>query len=122
MARELNQKHIDEIYELLLDSKRKIENTLNTISSEHDGLSDMDLSDDGDFAAASRDYDNDIHIKVQQQEELSLINHAISKIEKGVYTGLCEMCDSEIGMKRLRVKPYAKYCIDCRNYIDGNKK
>ena len=112
------KKQIDEIYNLLIESKNKIENTLNGISDAQNELSDMDLNDDGDFAAASRDYNTDIHIKKQQLEELELINHSLKKIKEGKFTGVCEMCDSEIGMKRLRVKPYAKYCIDCRNHID----
>lgn len=116
----LNQKQIKELEELILENKRKIEQTINSISSEHQGLSNMDLNDEGDFAAASRDYANDIHIKKQQLEELELINHSLLKIKKGTYNGLCEMCDAEIGIKRLRVKPYAKYCIDCRNYLDNN--
>ncbi|WP_321313098.1 RNA polymerase-binding protein DksA [Halarcobacter sp.] len=118
MSKELNQNQIDEIYGLLIESKEKIEKNLKGISDSQDNLSSMDLNDEGDFAAASRDYNNDIHIKKQQLEELELINHALLKIKKGVFTGICEMCDSEIGMKRLRVKPYAKYCIDCRNHID----
>lgn len=120
MARELNQKQIDEIKELLLENKRKIELTINTIADDQSSLSELDLNDEGDFAAASRDYNTDIQIKKQQFEELKLINHSLAKIEKGIFTGLCEMCDSEIGIQRLRVKPHAKYCIDCRTYIDGN--
>lgn len=119
--RALNQKQIEEIHGLLLQNKQKIETTLRTIDTEHESLSDMDLNDDGDFAAASRDYSNDIHIKKQQLKELNLIDHALKKIEKGEYTGLCEMCDSEISIKRLRVKPHAIYCIDCRSYIDNEK-
>lgn len=117
--RALSKKHIEEVKTLLLENKAKIEATLNSISNDHESLSSMDLNDDADFAAASRDYSNDIHIKNQQMKELTLINHALFKIEKGTYTGLCEMCDSEITMKRLRVKPHAKYCIDCRSYIDN---
>ena len=121
MARELNEKQIQEIKELLLENKAKIQTTINGLVGEHEGLSGMDLNDEGDFAAASRDYNTDIHLKKQQLDELKLINLALDKIQKGVYTGLCDMCDSEIGMKRLRVKPHARYCIDCRTYIDSSK-
>ena len=122
MAKTLNKKQIEEVKALLLENKAKIEAILNNLRSEHDSLSNMDLNDDADFAAASRDYSTDIHIKKQQMKELEFINHALRKIENGTYTGLCEMCDSEITMKRLRVKPHAKYCIDCREYIDKEKK
>lgn len=121
MARAISKKHIEEIKHLLLDKKLKIESTLSTLKSEHALLSSMDLNDEADFAAASRDYSTDIHIKNQQLKELRAINYCLLKIENKTYTGLCEMCDSEITMKRLRVKPHAKYCIDCRCYIDKEK-
>ncbi|RXK12812.1 molecular chaperone DnaK suppressor DksA [Halarcobacter mediterraneus] len=122
MGRELNKKQIEEIKELLLKNKAIIEGNLNNLSNEHVNLSEMDLNDEGDFAAASRDYSTDIHIKKQQLEELRLIDHALRKIYSGKFTGLCEMCDSEITMKRLRVKPHAMYCIDCRNYLENEKQ
>ncbi len=121
MAKALTQTQIEEIKTLLLTNKSKIEATLISIDKEHESLSNMDLNDDADFAAASRDYSIDIHIKKQQLEELSQINYILNKMKKEEYNGLCEMCDSEITMKRLRVKPHAKYCIDCRNYLDKNK-
>ncbi|MGM0519776.1 MAG: RNA polymerase-binding protein DksA [Campylobacterota bacterium] len=119
--RVLNKKQIEEIKNLLLESKTKIETTLNTISNEHESLSSMDLNDEADFAAASRDYTTDIHIKNQQLKELSMINYSLLRIEDSSFTGLCEMCDSNITMKRLRVKPHARYCVECRNYIDKQK-
>ena len=118
----LNKKEIEEIKELLVDKKTKIESTLNQIKNEHENLSSMQLSDEGDFAAASRDYRTDTHIKQQQLKELSAISHSLFKIENATFTGLCEMCDCEIGMDRLRVKPHAKYCIDCRSYLDKQNK
>jgi len=118
MPKILNAKQIEEIKTLLLHNKATIESTLTNLSSEHLNLSEMDLNDEGDFAAASRDYITDVHIKNQQERELTLINNSLAKIESGKFTGLCEMCDSEITMKRLRVKPHAMYCIDCRDYIE----
>lgn len=118
MPKLLNQKQVEEIKSLLLHNKMTIESTLNNLSNEHNNLTDMVLNDEGDFAAASRDYSTDIHIKNQQLKELNLINHALKKIDKNQYSGLCEMCDGEITIRRLRVKPHAMYCIDCRDYIE----
>ena len=121
MPKILNKKQVEEIRSLLLQNKMTIESTLNNLSNEHSNLTDMVLNDEGDFAAASRDYITDVHIKNQQLRELNLINHALKKIEKNEYTGLSEMCDSEITIRRLRVKPHAMYCIDCRDYIEKEK-
>lgn len=117
----LNNKQIKEIENLLLESKNKIEATLHSISNEHISLSSMDLNDEADFAAASRDYNTDVHIKNQQLRELGMVNYSLFKIKSGSFTGLCEMCDGNITINRLRVKPHAKYCIECRNHIDKQK-
>lgn len=122
MARELNAKQVEEIKNLLLEDKAKIEQTLHGISDDHESLSSMELNDEADFASASRDYITDIHIKNQQLKELELINHSLKKIQAGEYTGLCEMCDGDIGMPRLRVKPHAKYCIECRSAIENQQQ
>lgn len=119
--RGLSVKHIEEIKELLLANKQKIESVLERINGEYESLSEMDLNDEADFAAASRDYVTDVNIQKQQMAELAAINRALAKIASGAYDGLCEMCDSEITLARLRVKPHAVYCIDCRTYMDSKK-
>ena len=55
MPKSLNKKQVEEIKSLLLQNKMTIESTLNNLSNEHLNLSEMDLNDEGDFAAASRD-------------------------------------------------------------------
>lgn len=116
----LNKKQIEEIKALLLHNKEVIETVLHSIEDENMSLSDMDLNDEADFAAASRDYATDVNIKHQQVHELEEMVYALKKMEDNTYDGLCEMCDSEITMARLRVKPHAKYCIECRQEVDKN--
>ena len=53
--------------------------------------------------------------------ELEEILVALNKIEKHQY-GICEMCEDEIPETRLEVKPFAKYCIDCREIVENSPK
>ena len=69
--------------------------------------------DEGDLATLVADADIDNRIMEQLFNELKEIDIAIEKIDKGIY-GVCEMCEEPIGIERLRVKPFAKYCISCR--------
>lgn len=114
----LTQAEIDEIQERLLQEKRVIEAVLAAIENEGEGFHGMELNDEADFAAASRDYDNDVRISRQQRGELTMIEHALRKIENGTFTGRCELCGAEVTMPRYRIKPYARYCIDCRTHLD----
>lgn len=51
---------------------------------------------------------------VEQNLELRLreINETLKKIEEDAY-GMCEKCSSPIDIRRLKVLPVAKFCIDC---------
>ena len=53
----------------------------------------------------------------QQEQELREINVTLGKISNGDY-GTCEMCEDDIGFQRLKVKPHAIYCIDCREIVE----
>ncbi|MEI6125360.1 MAG: TraR/DksA family transcriptional regulator, partial [Pseudomonadota bacterium] len=42
---------------------------------------------------------------------------ALEKLEDGSY-GICEECGEEINKKRLKVLPFAKYCVNCQSDIE----
>lgn len=44
--------------------------------------------------------------------ELSKVNSALNRLEQGGF-GRCHDCDENIPVARLKVYPYADYCIEC---------
>ena len=67
----------------------------------------------------SKTFENSDAILVQQKRELKNIQVALEKIKDQTY-GICEMCEEEIAVERLEVKPFAKYCMDCRLIYEKN--
>ena len=116
----LSKKELQEFKEKLLLRKEKIEKNLNETSLELDGMRELELNDEGDFAAVSTDSIIDSAILDQQKNELNEIEIALDKINKGTY-GICEMCEEPIGKARLMVKNFARYCITCREITEKNK-
>jgi DnaK suppressor protein len=55
----------------------------------------------------------------QQRKELAEIEAALKNIENKTY-GICEMCDEYIVLGRLKAKPFAKFCTDCREIHENN--
>ena len=51
--------------------------------------------------------------------KLAQIEQALKDLDKGSY-GICQDCHRPIGVARLRAKPYAKYCIDCKSLREKN--
>jgi DnaK suppressor protein len=103
--------------DILLSRKEQIEKNLSDVKVEISELQEQELGDEGDMAAASSDSLVESAIISQQQKELKEIEKALIKIENGEY-GICEMCEDPIGFQRLKVKPHAVYCIDCREIVE----
>jgi DnaK suppressor protein len=97
----------------LLDRRVQIEKNLTGTTFELDSMRDLDLNDEGDYAAASAETAIDSAILVQQRKELAEIDLALDKIKNETY-GICEMCEEPIGKARLEVKNFARFCITCR--------
>ncbi|WP_457560675.1 RNA polymerase-binding protein DksA [Caminibacter sp.] len=113
--------NVQHFKEILLMRKAELEKILFNISTEINDISKCDIKDEGDFAAASMDSGRDHQIYLNQKRELAEIEEALKRIEEGTY-GICEMCDEPIQEERLKIKPYAKYCIICREIIEKEGK
>ncbi|MEF3191323.1 MAG: RNA polymerase-binding protein DksA [Campylobacterales bacterium] len=98
---------------ILKERKEQIIRNITECAKEINGLRDQELNDEGDVISASMDGMINEAISQQQQQELAEIDHALAKFRNNQY-GICEMCEEEIDIERLKVKPHAKYCIVCR--------
>jgi len=109
----LTQNELDEFQDKLLDRRVQIEKNLRGTMLELNEMQDLELNDEGDYAAASAETIVDSAILEQQRKELNEIELALDKIKQGTY-GICEMCEEPIGKPRLEVKNFARFCITCR--------
>lgn len=116
----LTKKELEEFKNRLLDRRVQIERNLTGTSLELAGMRDLELNDEGDYAAASAETAVDSAIMIQQRKELAEIDLALDKIKNGTY-GICEMCEEPIGIERLKVKNFARFCITCREINEKEK-
>jgi len=90
---------------LLSEAKRTLETDMVISSDER-----MDEVDQ-----ASSEYMQAFSFRLRGRERflMSKIEIALQKIDDGTY-GLCEECDEQISLKRLRARPEAQLCIQCK--------
>ena len=103
--------------ELLESRKIQIQKNINGVNAELSQLNALELNDEGDHASVNNNAMIESAIVIQQTQELSEIEVTLGKIENQSY-GICEMCEDDIGFQRLKVKPHAIYCIDCREIVE----
>jgi DnaK suppressor protein len=117
--REMHNREIEFFQDTLESRKVQIEKNIAGVEKEMDELRELELNDEGDYASVSNDNMVENAIGNQQELELLEIDIALAKIKTGEF-GICEMCDDCVGVHRLKVKPHAKYCIDCREIAEKN--
>jgi len=106
--------------EILEGRKEQIIKNINGVNAELDQLNSLELNDEGDYASVDNSSMVESAIVQQQEKELREINVTLGKIVTGDY-GICEMCEDPIGFQRLKVKPHAIYCIDCREIVEKSR-
>ena len=103
--------------EILESRQVQIVKNISGVNDELDQLNSLELNDEGDHASVDNSSMIESAIVQQQEQELREINVTLGKISNGDY-GICEMCEDPIGFQRLKVKPHAIYCIDCREIVE----
>ena len=70
----------------------------------------LDMADIG-----SDNYEQEFNLGLIETEQATLneIDEALERIEKKTF-GCCIECGGEIPKARLKIKPHAKYCIECK--------
>ena len=92
------------------------EKTKNTVKGTEESSSDpVDQASDQlerDFLLRLRDRESKLMVKIKE---------ALEKIESGTF-GVCEECGQQISLKRLRARPMATLCIDCKHEQEALEK
>ena len=106
--------------EILESRKEQISKNIEGVNDELSQLNNLELNDEGDHASVNNNSMVESAIVTQQTQELREIDVTLAKISNGDY-GICEMCEDHISFQRLKVKPHAVYCIDCREIVEKSK-
>ena len=72
---------------------------------------------------ASSDIGRNYTLRMVDRESqlIRKIKTALAKIDEGTF-GICESCDEEIGIERLKARPVTSYCIRCKTRMEAFEK
>ena len=79
------------------------------------------IADMYDLADDERERQFSILLCNRDREKLELIDEALERIEEGTY-GICEECGAKIAEGRVKVMPFARYCVTCQSRIEKEEK
>ena len=116
----LDKRTIDRFKKLLLKEREQIMGDVKQIHESSQEVGQDGIQDIGDEAANV--YNKQILLTLNENERLRVkeVDEALDRMENGTY-GICEECGEPIGLKRLEVKPVAKYCVPCKTKLEKGK-
>ena len=109
---------MDEMKAILLKMKEETLQEINkALKSGSDITSGEPSGDIYDQASSERDRELELLLGDREREKLHSIDEALLKIKEGEY-GICEECEEDIPIGRLKVVPFARYCVKCKADIE----
>lgn len=115
----IEKKTMEELKNALLEEKAELEKNLGKIAKPVDKeegdyeTSFEDIGTDKDDNATEVDqYTQNLGVESALEKNLQDVIDALEKMDKGTY-GICENCQKEIPVERLKANPSAKTCIKC---------
>lgn len=109
----LNKREKERYKKELLEKKKEINHHLSEFYTESKEVETGIAQDVVDRAESSYTKEFLLSLSNKERKQLSLINEALKRIEKGTF-GICQRCTQEIGKKRLEAIPWTPYCINCQ--------
>lgn len=116
----LDKKTLGRLKKVLLKEREQIVGEVRQTYVSSQEVGQDGIQDIGDEAANI--YNKQILLSLNENERLRLqeVDEALDRIATGTY-GICEECGGPISLKRLEVRPVAKYCVPCLTKLEKGK-
>lgn len=109
----MNAKERERFKKILVKKKEEIINILSEAYSEGKEIETGISQDVVDKAESSYTKEFLFNLSDTERIRLSMIDEALKRIEESSYD-ICQICQNDIGKKRLVVVPWAPNCIKCQ--------
>ena len=113
-ATAMRKRDLERCRKILLEQRERILGNVDRVLTGELDLDQDDFPDEMDVALAESSLSFTGQLRERERRLLDKIEKSLEKIEQGSY-GECESCGNEIGVGRLRARPVASLCIDCKD-------
>lgn len=109
----MNQEQLDtlraRLHGMLEDLENEVSTTVDGMRKEGGAYPDPT-----DRATVESDRNLTLRIRDRERKLRNKIEEALARMEDGTF-GICELCEEEIGFKRLEARPVTTLCINCKS-------
>ncbi|MGA2533280.1 MAG: TraR/DksA family transcriptional regulator [Candidatus Aminicenantales bacterium] len=121
MAKKMGKKEREEFRKTLLQKKEMIVRKLSELTNESKEMETNVAQDVIDKAETSYTKEFLLSLSDADREQLLFIDEALKRLKREEF-GVCQVCQQEIGRKRLEAVPWTPYCINCQEKAEEESK
>lgn len=121
MSQKLNKKQLEFFKKILLTQLREVEDKLKSTVEELGGTPTEVMPDLSDRATAETELNFGLRVKDREQKLIEKIREALARIDDASF-GVCERCGDLIEVGRLKARPVATLCIDCKTEQEQDER
>jgi DnaK suppressor protein len=119
----MRKRERDQFRKLLMQLRRRVGGDLGDLVDEARRETDTDFSPEDFAEGGSESFEKEVNLNLMELERLEMreIDEALDRLEKNTY-GICESCGGSIQLPRLRARPFARLCIECKRTEESSRK
>jgi len=110
----VKKRDLERFRKVLLEQRSQILSRARQMLAGEVYVDSDDFPDEIDIAVSESSLSLTGRLRERERGLLNKVEKSLEKIERGGY-GECESCGEEIGLERLRARPVAESCIDCKD-------
>ncbi len=116
----MDKKTLSHFKKILLREREQIVGEVKQTYASSQELGQDGIQDIGDEAANIYNKQILLSLNENERKRLQELDEALDRMANGTY-GICEECGEPISLKRLEVRPVAKYCVACLSKLEKGR-
>ena len=117
----LNQKDYKYFKDALLEQRAEILKDAGKAKSGDLNVVEEELADTVDRSTVETERNFTLRLLDRERKLLKKIDETLQRLDENEF-GLCDECGNPIGIERLRARPVATLCIDCKEAQERKEK
>lgn len=97
--------------DILIEIGKSVRNGTDAVATNEPG------GDIYDQASSERDRELGLLLGDREREKLHSVDEALQRINENEY-GVCEECDEDIPLGRLKAMPFTRHCVKCKSDLE----
>lgn len=113
----MDEQQLEEIKQSLLKMRKELLDEVQAKYAASREIGETNAPDLADVSSNAYNREMLLNLSEAHHRKMQDIDAALTRLESGEY-GICAECGEDISPRRMEVRPFSRYCIDCKTDIE----